>query len=81
MTSLREIYEKYRSTLSDQAAAALLQNAMFRRLIPALGGPTPPTDHNRMPISENSIEEGLRFLKSVPAEKLNSAIALLTEVL
>ncbi len=81
MTSLREIYEKYRGTLSDQAAAALLQNAMFRRLIPALGGPTPPTDHNRKPISEDSIEEGLRFLKTVPAEKLNSAIALLTQAL
>ena len=81
MASLREIYEKYRSTLSDKAAAALLQNAMFRRLIPALGGPTPPTDHNRKPIPEDCIEEGLRFLEAVPAEKLNSAIALLTQAL
>ena len=81
MTSLREIYEKYRSTLSDKAAAALLQNAMLRRLIPALGGPTPPTDHNRKPIPEDCIEEGLRFLETVPAEKLNSALALLTQAL
>lgn len=81
MTSLREIYEKYRNTLSDKAAAALLQNAMFRRLIPTLGGPILITDHNRRPIPEYSIEEGIRFLETVPAEKLNSAITLLTQAL
>ncbi len=81
MTSLREIYEEYRSTLWSKAAASMVQNAVFRHLIPAMGGPIPDTEHNRQPIPEHSIDKGMKFLETIPVEKLNKAPDLIVEAL
>jgi hypothetical protein len=79
MNSLATIYLEYRNTLSDKATAFLLQNSVFRQLIPALGGPAPETEHSRQPIPEHSIDKGIKFLETLPPETLVKAPDLLTD--
>lgn len=72
MSNVRRIYEQYRSTFSssEQAQASMIQNVMFRHLIPALGGPSPDTEHSRQPIPLHSLELGGQFLETLAPEKL-----------
>jgi hypothetical protein len=79
INSLAQIYSEYHSTLLDKAAASRLQNSVFRQLIPALGGPSPDTEHNRQPIPEHSIAQGMSFLETLQPETLVKAPDILSD--
>lgn len=78
MVTLRKIYEEYRSNLSNKSELALLQNAFFRRLIPAIGGPKLNIGIKEK-IPNICIEEGLKFLEQMEPNKLNEALIFLTK--
>jgi hypothetical protein len=80
MVTLRKLYEEYYSNLSSKSDAAFLQNAFFRRLIPAMGGPELKIG-SKQRIPKDSIEKGLDFLSKLEANKLNGSLEVLTKFL
>jgi hypothetical protein len=72
-------YQKYLAENASTSETYDFQNAVFRYLVSALGGPC-PSAKKRAKLSDQDIEAGLSFLAKINARELPRVLEALTPI-